>query len=192
MELTSPLPLADRVSLVLGGLCRAVAARVADGAMAVALIVLVWRRVRRVELAMLGLLARFRAGRLRVRAGVWAGARALPGGGARVGVPGVPLRFGWLLEMMPFVAAGYAGQVRALLGDAEMSALLSASPQARRVLAPLCRMLGIEAAVPDGGGAQAASSVAVAAVDVAPAQMTPARVVVVAAAPGRIDWFGSG
>jgi hypothetical protein len=44
-------------------------------------------------------------------------------------------------------AAGYASQLRFLLDDPEMKAFLAAVPQARRVLAPVCRMLALEPAV---------------------------------------------
>ena len=45
---------------------------------------------------------------------------------------------------MPGEAACFAGQIRTMLAEPEMAALMSASPQARRVLGPVCRMLGIE------------------------------------------------
>jgi hypothetical protein len=44
-------------------------------------------------------------------------------------------------------AAGFASQLRVVLEDPEMKALLASVPQARRVLAPLCRMLALEPAV---------------------------------------------
>jgi hypothetical protein len=112
--------------------------------MAASLILLVRTRIRRVEGQIQRLLALFLAGRLRVVVGVQAGR-----GGA--GVPGVirrvPLRFGWLLGQVPYEAAGFASQLRAVLAEPEMVALLEASPRARGVLGPLCRMLGIERSV---------------------------------------------
>jgi len=56
---------------------------------------------------------------------------------------GLPRGFGWLLPLVPQEAAGFASQLRVVLAEAEMVALLQASPQARRELRPLCRMLGI-------------------------------------------------
>jgi hypothetical protein len=41
-------------------------------------------------------------------------------------------------------AAGFGLQVRAVLEQPEMVALLTASPQAARILRPLCRALAIE------------------------------------------------
>jgi hypothetical protein len=160
MNLTAIPPLADRLSLTFDALYRAVAARIARGAMTAAMILLVCRRVRRAEREILGLLARFEAGRLRVLAGPRAGggggeARAGEGGGGHglvgpgVVGPGVaaarsPLGFAWLLPLVPGDGACFAGQLRTMLAEPAMVALLEASPQARRVLRPLCRMLGIE------------------------------------------------
>jgi len=59
----------------------------------------------------------------------------------------MPRRFGWLLSMVPYEAANFSSQLRVALADPEMQDLLRASAQARRVLAPLCRMLAIEAEV---------------------------------------------
>ena len=136
--------------MTLDGLCRMVAARIAGGVMAAWMIVLVWGRVKRIERRVLGLLARFRAGRLWVRVAV-----VRSGGGegrCRAGVQRLPRRFGWLVAMVPSEAASLAGQVRAVLAEPEMVGLLAASAQARRVLGPLCRMLGIEAEILGGGG----------------------------------------
>jgi hypothetical protein len=118
--------------------------------MAVALIWLVCGRVRLVERQILGLLARFRAGRLWVRVGRSGGRH----GNRRVaGTQHLAGRFGWLLPMVPCAAAGFGSQLRHLLDEPEMRALLAQSKRARLVLAPLCRMLGIEAAVLTPGGA---------------------------------------
>ncbi len=61
-------------------------------------------------------------------------------------------RFAWLCRLMPslanrFGAAQFAGQLRHLLGRPEMRALLAATPKGPRLLAPLCFMLGIDAAL---------------------------------------------
>ncbi len=143
------LTVADRIASTLVGLGRAVAARISPrGAvppMQAAMIVLVWTRLKRVERQILGLLARFAAGRLVVAAAprVTEGAA----GRRRVVSARLPCRFGWLLGMVPFEAACFAGQLRAELAEPEMVALLAASPQARRVLGPVCRMLAIERSV---------------------------------------------
>jgi hypothetical protein len=138
----------DRLVTSLEGLYRAVAARSFRGEMATAMILLVCGRIRRVEGRIQALLVRFRAGLLPV-APVTRVARA---GVTRAGEPRetaeAPLRlprsFGWLLPLVHWEAANFASQFRHTLAEPEMMALLAASPQARRLLAPLCRMLAIE------------------------------------------------
>jgi hypothetical protein len=44
------------------------------------------------------------------------------------------------------MAAGYASQLNHLLAEPEAAALLAASPQAARILRPLCHLLGIRPA----------------------------------------------
>ena len=83
------------------------------------------------------------------------------------------------MEVVPYEAAGYAEQVRALLAEPEMVALIQSAPQARRVLAPLCRMLGIEREV------LAPRQVVGDAVDVVPPRAGVARVV-------PAGWFACG
>lgn len=125
----------------LEGLGRAVAGRLAAGIMNAAMILLIWQRVRNVDRRIRGLLARFQAGRLVV---LTAPRRVGLVQAGRVRRAGLPLRFGWLLPLVPGEAACFAGQIRGVLAEPEMAALLAAAPQARRVLGPLCRMLGIE------------------------------------------------
>ena len=52
-----------------------------------------------------------------------------------------------MLRLGGWKAAGYGSQLRAALETPEMVALLTASPEAGRVLRPICRMLGIEVTV---------------------------------------------
>jgi hypothetical protein len=147
MIISLPLTIADRIAVTLDGLCKAVAARSYRGALATATILVIWTRVRRIEGRIQRLLALFLAGRLRVRPRAQVGARpgTRVGGGWPGGVStGLPRRFGWLMALVPYKAACFAGPLRTELAEPEMVALLGASPQARRVLRPLCRMLGIE------------------------------------------------
>ena len=143
---------ADRIALTLAGLCRAVAARVAHGAMAEAMILLVWQRIQRIDRRLQGLLRRFQEGRLVLRPAGRPGAR---GASRARRMALLPRRFGWLLPLVPGEAACFAGQIREMLAEPEMVALLAAAPQAGRVLGPLCRMLGIEAEVLEPGDAVA-------------------------------------
>ena len=87
------------------------------------------------------LAARFQAGRLwqhapRTRAGT----RHVAKTGARIW----PGRFAWLVRAAGYQAAGYGCQLRHVLEQPEMIELLKASPQAARLLRPVCRMLAIE------------------------------------------------
>ena len=112
--------------------------------MQVAMILLVCTRIRRIERKIQALLARFQAGTLVVRSGSGTRRPSAAKGLPRSPTAQLPRSFGWLIVQVPYQAAGYGSQLRAVLGDPEMVGLLRASPQARRVLAPLCRMLMIE------------------------------------------------
>lgn len=144
MTISPPMTVADRFALTLDGLGRAVAGRFMAGVMSAAMILLVWQRLRRVERRVLRLLARYRAGRLlpaprRVAVGRREGRLARQKAGIVL-----PRRFGWLLAMVPGEAACFAGQLGAVMDEPEMVALMGAAPQMRRVLQPVCRMLGMK------------------------------------------------
>ena len=103
------------------------------------------RVMRRFEL----LATRFEAGTLRIQPKrARSGAKPEPsaaGAGGRPRKPRVPQRLGWLIKTLGYHAAGRAQQLRHMLvHDTQMRALFSASPQAGRILRPLCRMLRIE------------------------------------------------
>jgi hypothetical protein len=93
------------------------------------------------------LLARFRAGTLRpgvARVGERVGERVASTAltwprPARIW----PAGFGWLAVVMAHRSIGYGSQLQAILEQPEMAALLAASPQARRLLRPICRMLSV-------------------------------------------------
>lgn len=148
MNPTASLSATDRFAMIIDALCRAVAARSFRGALAGALIIVIWARLRRINDRVQALAGRFRAGTLRVRDGSPCVLARRPGLRSPCLVTpysGLPRQFGWLLQLVPVVAAGCASQLRHLLADPEMAALLTASPQVMRILRPLCRMLGLEA-----------------------------------------------
>ncbi len=129
---------AERFGVIIDWLCGAVALRAARDRAVAALLVLVWGRLRRMAVRLATLAARASAG-------------ALPGHPARVPhlMPRgsrprqrLPEGFAWLVRLVP-EAASYGSQLRHLLSDPEMAALLEAAPQAGRILRPLCRMLGV-------------------------------------------------
>ena len=56
----------------------------------------------------------------------------------------LPRKEGWLVALIPMEAAIYRGQLEMALRDPEMMAVMLASPEASRVLRPICRMLGCD------------------------------------------------
>ncbi len=152
--------LAQRMALIIAGLCQAVAVRGARNRAMQPATILIWTRLRR-------MVARFDALVARARAGSQAGAPvcadppapashppaagALGPGAAAVRSPRrlphrlphrLPRGFAWLIRLVP-EAAVYGSQVQHLLGDPELAALLAAEPKLGRILRPLCRMLAI-------------------------------------------------
>ncbi len=135
--------LAHRFSLVIDGLCRVTAARIATDRSAGPLLILIVGRLRRLAARFAALAARAQAGPLpppRRRA-------ARPGPPRNNRQRPLPESFAWLIRLVP-ETAGYGGQVHALLSDPEMAALLEAVPQAGRILRPLCRMMAVRPDAP--------------------------------------------
>ena len=104
------------------------------------LALLVYRRIGPIATRIERMLHRLRAGRL------W---RVLDRAAPRLPTvrrpcPVAPRRFGWLVQAGGYQAAGFGSQLQAVLETPEMAALLAASPQAGRILRPLCRALAID------------------------------------------------
>ncbi len=107
-----------------------------------AVIRLVYGRLGRLCGTLERLMAQFKAGTLRTRAPRSAAVlveRYTWPRPPRVWVGG----YAWLVVLMKHRAAGYGSQLQHILEQPEMAALLAASPQARRVLRPICRMLAV-------------------------------------------------
>jgi hypothetical protein len=101
------------------------------------LLVAVWGRIGRIGARLERLIALWRAGMLpKPRAARGAGAG---GGWPRAALPTTPA---WLLVAVR-EAAPFGARLEAMLSEAECVAFLAAVPQARRLLRPLCRMLGV-------------------------------------------------
>ena len=116
-----------------------------------ALLVAVWGRIGRISARLERLIALWRAGRLPkppVFRGRVAGTPACPP--VRI-FPAVP---GWLLVAVR-EAAPFGARLEELLSGAECEAFLAAAPQARRLLRPLCRMLGVGVAPRPSGRVRA-------------------------------------
>ncbi len=142
-----------RLLLIVDCLSRAAAARLgvrgANRDTTGRLMILLWSRLRRMAERFAALAAR----RGFPRRG--ASRAPLAGQPARRQRRRLPHRFAWLVRLVP-EAACYGTQLQHLLAAPEMAALLAASPTARRLLQPLCRMLAqppVQTAPP---GAQAA------------------------------------
>jgi len=114
------------------------------GMLSLVLAPLLYRRLGEITAKIERLTARFLAGRLRRHVVV---ARVSGRKGVKTGARIWPGRFGWLVRAACYQAAGYGCQVRHTLEQPEMVALLQASPQAARILRPVCRMLAIESSV---------------------------------------------
>lgn len=158
-----------RFAVVIEALCNAVAGRISSGVISAALIVLIWRRLRRINGQVMALIGRIQAGRIRagtLRFGPVAPEDVVPGDVVPrtwVRPPGLPLprRFGWLLLVVPETAANLASQMRGVLADPAFGLLLAATPRMGKLLQPLCWMLGIEVSVlaPGAGVATVARDV---------------------------------
>ena len=113
-----------------------------------ALVLLVYRRLGAISGKMERLSQRFQAGRLwRIvdRVAATAGMKAEAVEAKRTARVVIwPRRFGWLVRFAGYHAAGYGCQLREILVQPEMVALLLAAPQAGRILRPVCRMLAVD------------------------------------------------
>ena len=111
------------------------------------LMALVHRRLGEISAAMERMVARFAAGKLRqvahraAPAGPW----ATPGRVAAMRF--WPREIGWLTDLMKHHAAVYTARLEIVLVEPQMAALLAASPAARRLVRPMCRMLAVHASV---------------------------------------------
>jgi hypothetical protein len=156
----APLGLTQTMALIIGGLCEAVARRIAADRTAGPLIILTVDRLRHLLARFASLAARAEAGKLRPpRQGAPLRRRTPPPGEAPAPEePGdhtanpkpprqrerlLPREFGWLIRFVPYEAACFGSQLQHQLSRPEMVALIEAAPQAGRILRPLCWMLAI-------------------------------------------------
>ena len=134
------------LSMTLHALRGAVAAWGGRGLLRTVLVLLLYRRLGEICGRMERLAARFQAGRVWRRGAVVASG-AVDGVTRRPRARGVrvwPGAFGWLVRAASHEAAGFGSQLRAVLEQPEMVALLIAAPQAARLLRPVCRILAVE------------------------------------------------
>jgi hypothetical protein len=132
---------------ILTGLQAAIAVVAARERALTVLLVAAWGRIGRISTRLERLIALWRAGTLpapRVRRG------RIPGTSANKTLSIFPATPAWLLVAVR-EAAPFGARLENLLSEAECEAFLAAAPQARRLLRPLCRMLGIGATPPRAG-----------------------------------------
>ena len=103
------------------------------------LLVAVWGRIGRIRTRLERLIALWRAGMLPKPRKSRAGGTRVVGERKTSDLPRVP---GWLLVAVR-EAGPYGTRLEDLLSEAECVEFLAAVPQARRLLRPLCRMLGV-------------------------------------------------
>ena len=132
-------------TFLLTGLQAAIAVVAARERHLTVLLVAVWGRIGRIHTRLERLIGLWRAGMLPK-------ARKSRAGGTRVGVctnselPRVPA---WLLVAVR-EAGPYGTRLESMLPRDEYVEFLAAVPQARRILRPLCRMLGVGVKAPRG------------------------------------------
>jgi hypothetical protein len=136
---------------ILIGLQAAIAVVAARERALTALLVAVWGRIGRISTRLERLIAQWRAGTLpapQVRRGRVSGTAANK---ILLTLPATPA---WLLVAVR-EAAPFGARLEELLSEAECKAFLAAAPQARRLLQPLCRMLGVGVPAPRGAKVRA-------------------------------------
>jgi hypothetical protein len=136
---------------ILTGLQAAIAVVAARERALTVLLVAVWGRIGRISTRLERLIALWRAGMLpapHARRG------RVPGTPARKPISALPTTPAWLLVAVR-EAAPFGARLENLLSEAECEAFLAAAPQARRLLRPLCRMLGIGVPPPQVGKVRA-------------------------------------
>ena len=142
--------LAERLHQITGALRHAIALRGGRNHAVIPLVVLLWSYLGRAAARFDALAVRLAAGRVtkprRSRRDQPPAHDPGPPQDPRPRKPRVPGGHLWLFRLLPATAAGHGSQLRHLLCEPEMAAFLGASPQAGRLLRPLCRLLGIKPA----------------------------------------------
>ncbi len=137
------LPIPDRMNWLLGGIRRVISGsevvrrRLVDGA----LLLLAWNRLGDIVKRFNALYEKWRAGTLkptRKRPSRKGEARATPRTNK---LAALPRRAGWLTRMVPEASWG-GGTLTQVLYTPDILAFITAVPQARRILRPLCLMFG--------------------------------------------------
>ncbi len=142
MNLTQSPPEPDPITASLRSILRALLAGLGMWRLEAALAVAMYNRIGRTFRGIERMLVRFRAGKL--RKGIPRAAMSLRTQARQKPAIVLPRRFGWLVVAGKHDAVCYGGQLKHLLDEPDMAALLEASPQAKRILRPLLRALAVE------------------------------------------------
>jgi hypothetical protein len=160
---TAENTLADRFAWLIDGLCKAVGVEAHKRRVEAALAWATWNRVRLLGAQFIALAVRIEAGQLPGSAARAAGRVVYKRSGRRSTEPrpaaapraprspqaqfnaaaGLPQDFGWIRRLLPETAQ-YAGLLSYLLDDPEVVVLVEKAPQAKRILRPLCHLLGVK------------------------------------------------
>jgi hypothetical protein len=164
------LTLNDRFVWILEAIYAATAARYRSVGWTIPMIWAVCNRIRRIERRVVKLLELFQAGMLPAEVAPARRSRAGEKRVAKADAVKLPRYAAWLVVMVPCTVANLACNLRMVLAEPEMMALLAASPKARRAMLTLGHMLGIERSMiaPEAVVPQAAAPDVVTVVEVAP------------------------
>jgi hypothetical protein len=162
------LTLTDRFAWLIDGLCKAIGVDAQKRRMEAALAWAVWNRVRVLGARLVALMARVRSGSVPSRIKGTPHPGPPPQGGreecphpspppqerergrraarAEEWIPAekLPREFGWVRRALPETAR-FAGVLAYFLDDPEIAALVEKTPEAGRILRPLCHLLGVQA-----------------------------------------------
>jgi hypothetical protein len=136
-----PICFVEDFSLILSGLWSAIAPWGPKAGADQPVVAQAMKRVNRLRLRFLALVAAFRAGRLR-RPRLGRHRDVAKGNGPKP--VRLPSKFGWMLRYGSEVACRRSQLEHWLTTNAEAAAFIAEVPQSRRILRPLCHMLGIE------------------------------------------------
>ncbi len=137
LPLSVPQSPAERLAGLIDGLCKAVAAHGVRGLLTAPLLLLLWSRLSRMAVRARRLAKRMAAGEPLSTRRPNAAPRSAP---SRPYIR-LPRGVTWLVRAVPATACG-AATLQFLLADPDMAAVADFPPM-RRLLRPLCRMLGV-------------------------------------------------
>ena len=145
MDITASPPVTVTLASEIHALRWSLSGWALQGMFRVALVVPLFNRMGLIGRQIEGLKARLAAGTLRRFEGRVSGAPRATDKVVRArAVVVFPRRFGWLVRAAAWRAAVYGGQLQLVLEMPDMVELLTAAPQAARILRPLCRMLLVD------------------------------------------------